>query len=164
MKITLKPAANLTLRLSVLAVLLLILVVASRFSIPTILAGSLFPLFLTGTYRVSEIAGEKFSTQFHLAFIPLKKERCRLPAVMFIHTTFQANQTGCLTFVLFGPMQWLFGMVFDRLIPSVGGPYEIWLETAKGRELMAWKGYDQSQFESNRDLLRNHTQAEVRLR
>ena len=65
---------------------------------------------------------------------------------------------------MFGPIMWVFSWIFDYLIPALGGPYEIWLETAKGREILAWNGYNQQHFESNVELLRNQTGAELRSR
>ena len=164
MKRFLEPEPNLPQRLTILGVLMVPVLIVAWFSLLKLILASVMPLLLTGTYRVSRISGERFLTDFHVAFIPMGRERCKLPAVIFIHTTYQANQTGCLTFLMFGPLQWIFSIIFDTLIPSLGGPYEIWLETAKGREILAWKGYNQQQYEKNLELLRNHTGAEVRIR
>ena len=81
-----------------------------------------------------------------------------------IHTKYKTAQTGWGTFILLGPVMWVFSLVFDYLIPALGGPYEIWLETAKGREILAWNGYNQQHFESNLELLHNQTGAEIRAR
>jgi hypothetical protein len=32
----------------------------------------------------------------------------------------------------------VFGWIFEFLVPALGGPYQIHLITAKGRELVAW--------------------------
>ena len=161
------PVLTLRLRLIVLGVLLLpvlLLLVVGRIGIVWMLLSSIMPLMLTGTYRVSRIVGESFDTRFHLAFVPLSRSRCKLPGVVYIHTTYKRAQTGCWTLILFGPLMWLFSLLFDYLIPCLGGPYEIWLETAKGREILAWNGYNQQHFEANRELLHNQTGAEIRIR
>lgn len=166
MKRFLEPEPNLQFRLTVLGVLLIpvLIVLITRGSIIIALLASIFPVMLTGTYRVSKISGEKFFTRMYVGFVPFSRERCKLPGVVYIHTSYEHAQAGCLTLILFGPLQWVFGHIFDQLIPSVGGPYEIWLESAKRGEIMAWKGHNQQQFERNLELLRNHTGAEVRLR
>jgi hypothetical protein len=158
------PELNLRMRLIVLGVLLIPLLFAWRIGIVWMLLSCFMPVMLTGTYRVSRITGEWFDTQFFLGFVPLARSKCKLPGVIYIHTKFQATQTGWWTFILFGPVMWLFSLVFDYLIPALGGPYEIWLETAKGREILAWNGYNQQHFESNLELLHNQTGAEIRTR
>jgi hypothetical protein len=161
---SLLPPPNLSLRLIVLGVLLIPVLFAWKIGLWAQLLACVLPLVLTGTYRDSRVKGDRFSTRFHLAFVPLTRARCQLPGVVSIHTKYQAGQTGWGTLVLFGPVQWLFGHVFDYLIPALGGPYEIWLETAKGREILAWNGYNQQHFEKNLELLHNRTGAEIRIR
>ena len=158
------PELNLRMRLIVLGVLLIPVLLAWRIGIVWMLLSCFLPVMLTGTYRMSRIVGESFDTQFFLGFVPLARSKCKLPGVVYIHTTFKREQTGWGTFILFGPVMWLFSLVFDYLIPCLGGPYEIWLETAKGREILAWNGYNQQHFESNLELLHNQTGAEIRTR
>jgi hypothetical protein len=157
------PELKLRYRVIALAVLLVPVAFASRIGTAGQLLACVLPLMLTGTYRVSRIVGDKFDTRFHVAFMPLSHHKCNLRGVVDIHTTYQ-SQFGWWTLILFGPFQWLFGKVFDFLIPAIGGPYEIWLETAKGREILAWNGYNQRHFEQNVELLRTRTGAEVHVR
>lgn len=159
----LAPELKLRYRVIALAVLLVPVMLASRIGVAGQLLACLVPLVLTGTYRVSRIVGDKFDTRFHMAFVPLSHSRCNLRGVVDIHTTYQ-TQFGWGTLILFGPFQWVFGKVFDALIPALGGPYEIWLETAKGREILAWNGYNQQHFEKNLEFLRTRTGAEVHVR
>jgi len=158
------PEHKLGLRIVALVVLLIPVALTTRMGPAGQLLACVVPLILTGTYRVSRIVGERFDTRLHVAFVPFGREKCKLPAVVFIHTKYQATQSGWGVFLLFGPLQWLFGLVFDYLMPALGGRYEIWLETAKGREILAWNGYSQQHFESNVELLRNRTGAEVTIR
>ncbi len=159
------PELNLRMRLIVLGCLLIpVLLSALRIGIVWSLLSCFLPVMLTGTYRVSRIIGESFDTRFFFGFVPLARSKCKLPGVVYIHTTYKREQTGWGTFILFGPLMWLFSLVFDYLIPCLGGPYEIWLETAKGREILAWNGYNQQHFESNLELLHNQTGAEIRTR
>ena len=157
------PELKLRYRLIALGVLLVPVALAWRLGIVLQLLACILPLVLTGTYRVSRIVGDRFDTRFHLAFVPISRGRCNLRGVVDIHTTYQ-NAFGWWTLILFGPFQWLFGKVFDYLIPALGGPYEIWLETAKGREILAWNGYNQQHYEKNLEFLRTRTGAEVHVR
>ena len=63
---------------------------------------------------------------------------------------------------MLGPIQWIFGWIFDFLIPAIGGPFEIWVETAKGREFIVWQGFAQQHFEKNVDLLCHQSGAEIK--
>ncbi len=163
MHIDLKPLPNIRLRLIVLAVLLIPIFFASRMNLVWMLLSCVLPLALTGTYRTAQVEGDWLRTQFHFAFVPLKPERCKLPAVVYIDTKYNQG-TGWGTLVLFGPLQYIFGFIFDWLIPALGGAYEIYVITAKGRELCAWQGNSQADYEANLELLRNHSGAEIRLR
>jgi hypothetical protein len=149
-------------RIIVLVVLLVPIVVASRRPLPERLLACVVPLTLTGMYRTSKIRGDRFTTQFHLAFFPVSTKRCNLRGVTHINTKFGHEGSGWGTFLLFGPMQVVFGHVFDFLMPSIGGPYQIHLVTAKGRELTAWQGTTEAEFRRVLDLLLTHTNAEQR--
>jgi hypothetical protein len=162
----LDPAPNVRLRVITLGVLLIPVLLSWRIGIVWQLLASVLPVMLTGTYRISRIVGERFDTRFHMGFVPISRSQCRLPAVVALQTRYQP-ETGCAmvaTIVLLGPLQWIFGHLFDYLIPALGGPYEIWLETAKGREILAWNGHSQEHYEKNLELLRVRTGAEVQLR
>jgi hypothetical protein len=157
------PVANVRVRLIVLGVLLIPVLVSYRIGVVWQLLSCILPVMLTGTYRVSRVKGDRFDTQLFMGFVPLRRQQCKLPAVVAVLTIYQEGQ-GWGTLILFGPVQWLMGHVFDYLLPVIGVPYEIWLETAKGRQILAWNGYNQQQYEQNLELLRVRTGAEVRLR
>jgi hypothetical protein len=122
------------------------------------------PLIFTGTYRLSRIVETTFETRFYFAFIPFPLKKCKLATVGYVETTYGNSRPGMWTFILFGPLQFVMGWIFDYLIPSLGGPYEIWLVTAKGREIIAWQGHNQQYFDANLELLQNQTGAEIRPR
>lgn len=164
MERSLVPETRWQIRIGVLAVLLIPVGLAWNVPIVIRLLSCLLPLALTGTYRVSRLRGDRFTTRFYFAFLPCTHERCNLPSIVCLHTTYKDAQTSWVTLLVFGPLQFLLGYVFDYLIPCLGGPFEIWLETAKGREILAWNGYSQQHFEANLQLLRNRTGAEVRMR
>jgi hypothetical protein len=82
--------------------------------------------------------------------------------VTFINAKYGHVGSGWGTVVLFGPLQAIFGRLFDFLMPSIGGPYQIYLVTAKGRELTAWQGSAEPQFRTVLDLLLGLTHAELR--
>jgi hypothetical protein len=148
----------------ILALLLMpvVLVLLHRHDFFRGLLSCIVPLLLTGTYRTSAIRGDRFVTRFHVAFFPIVTERCNLRAVTFINAKFGWDGPGIGTILLFGPSQWVFGWLFEFLIPALGGPYQIHLITAKGRELVAWRGFVDSHFHKTLDLLIGLTNAEVR--
>ena len=82
--------------------------------------------------------------------------------MIYVETKYNASGPGFWTFLLFGPMQVVFSYVFDLLIPALGGAYEIWLITAKGREIAAWQGMNQAHFDANVELLAARSGAEIR--
>ena len=149
-------------RLIVLILLLVPIVVASHRSLGERLLACVVPLTVTGMFRTSKIRGDRFTTSFHVAFLPVKTQRCHLRGVTYINTKYGHEGSGWGTIILFGPLQALFGRLFDYLMPSIGGPYQIHLVTAKGRELTAWQGSKQPEFRRVLDLLLGLTHAELR--
>jgi hypothetical protein len=160
----LAPQNDLKLRYIVLGVLLLPILPTFRYSYIWPFVAAFLPLMLTGTYRITKIRGDRLTTQLRMGHVPFNPEKVNLPSVVVIHTRYHEAQTGVGTLLLFGPVQLVFSLLFDFLIPALGGGYEIWLETAKGREVLVWNGYRQSDFEENLNLLRSRTGAEVRIR
>jgi phage FluMu protein Com len=155
---TARPAV----RVVVLIVLLIPVFLASRFSMLERLMSCFVPLMLTGTYRISTIRGGKFATRFYLAFYPVVTGRCKLQSVVALNVKYGHVGSGMGTLLLLGPAQMFFGRIFDFLMPAIGGPYQIHLVTAKGRELVAWQGFSDSKFESTLNMLIRMTNAEVR--
>jgi hypothetical protein len=149
-------------RVALLIVMLLPILLATPRPLSERLIACFVPLLLTGTFRTSRIRGERFISRFHFAFVPVVSRRCHLRGVSYISAKYGYEGSGLGTFILFGPMQVILGRVFDFLMPSIGGPYQIHLITAKGRELVAWQGYDEPQFRKMLDLLMRMTKAELR--
>ena len=163
MEISLKPEVKIQSRYWVLAAVVLFFAF-----VPYLgpwwarLLGCVLPAALAGTFRVSKVDGDRFQSQLHFAFFPLKPQKCNLPGVIYVETKYNAIGPGIGTFLIFGPLQFIFGYIFDLLIPALGGAYEIWLITAKGREISAWQGFNQQHFEENVALLAARSGAEVR--
>jgi hypothetical protein len=162
MEIILPPEVKLGPRVITLIILLLPLLLVSGMPWWLRLAGCIVPLAITGTYRISKLNGDKFRTQLVFAFIAFKPVKCNLPGVIYIETRYNAAGGGLAAWMLFGPLGFLMSFVFDLLLPVLGGAYEIWLITAKGREILAWQGLNQHQFETSLALLTARTGAEVR--
>jgi hypothetical protein len=120
------------------------------------------PLMLSGTFRISRIDDGWMQSRLFMGFVPVRTHKCKLATVVYIGTKYGGSEPGVGTFVLFGPLQYFFGYIFDFLIPAIGGPYELWLETAKGREFVVWQGFNQQHFEKNLELLQNQTGAELK--
>ncbi len=155
MEVILQPEVKLQPRYWTLGVLLLPILFTPHVYWWLRIVACFLPVALTGTYRVSTVNGDKFRSQLFFAFMPLKPEKCNLPGVVYVETKY--NATGLGTFLML-----YVGFLFDMLIPALGGAYEIWLVTAKGREIVAWQGSDQKQFEENLALLASRTGGEVR--
>lgn len=162
MDLILQPVPNLRFRYCVLGLMLLPVIFASRLSWSQRLLALILPLMLTGTYRISKITADKFKSQLFIGFVPMKPARCKLPAIVFIETKYNSSSFFRETFWIFEPIRFLLLSIFDLLMPALGGAYEIWLITAKGREIVAWQGFGQKQFEDNLALLKGHSGAEVR--
>lgn len=160
----LAPATKLKVRLIILGVLLVPIVIIPGWPIIVRILSIGMPMIFAGTYRISRIVETKFETRFYFAFIPFPQQKCKLGTVGFIETNFGASQPGIWTLILFGPLQFIMGFAFDYLMPALGGPYEIWLITAKGKEIKAWQGHNQDYFDANLRLLQSHTTAETRIR
>jgi len=156
------PATDLRIRLIALGVLLVPIPFIPGINLWIGLLCCGLPLIFTGTYRRARIVETTFVAQFHFAFIPFPVQKCKLAVVGFVETIYGGSQPGLWTFILFGPLQFIMGWIFDYLIPALGGPYEIWLITAKGREILAWQGHNQQHFEANLELLQSQTGAEIR--
>jgi hypothetical protein len=159
---TTRLGARLPVRIIALALLLTPIPFASRLSLPERLASCIVPLILAGTYRVSTIGVDRFTTSFHFAFVPIATHHCNLRGVTSIKARFAWDGPGWGTIFVFGASVAAIGWLFEFLIPAIGGPYQIHLVTAKGRELVAWQGFVDSQFKTTLDLLVRLTNAEVR--
>lgn len=162
MQTVLKPEANPVNRIIVLAVLILVILFLP-YVIWWLKAAMILPLFmLAGTYRVSKIREDKFQSQLFVGFVPLKPKKCNLPGVMYIETKYNSGGDIPDALPVAGPFQQLMETMLDVSAPTFGGAYEIWLVTAKGREIPAWEGTSQQQFEANVALLKANSGAEVR--
>jgi hypothetical protein len=158
------PELKLRNRFIALGIMVIPVLFAYRIGVVWQLASCIVPVILTGTYREAHLEGDWFHTQFYMGFIPISRDRCKLPAVVNIVTTYGSNRAGWGTFFLLGPAWVLFSWLCDYLIPALGGTYEIWLETAKGKEILAWTGNGEEHFQQNLEYLRTRTGADVRTR
>ncbi len=158
------PPVDFRIRIVALVVLLIPVVLAPRLGLGWRVLACFMPLMLAGTFRISRIRGDWLDSCLSMGFVPVRRHRCRLRGVAYIGTKYGGSSPGVWTYMLFGPIQWLFGWIFDFLVPAIGGPYELWLETAKGREFIVWQGFSQRHFEKNLELLRNQTGAEIKPR
>jgi hypothetical protein len=162
MEVILKPETNLRPRYWVLGAMLLPILFVPHLAWWLRIIACIVPVMLTGTYRISSINGDKFRSQLFISFLPMKPEKCNLPGVVYLETKY--NSTGIFGEVMpiLAPIRFIFMTIFDMLMPALGGSYEIWLITAKGREIVAWQGFDQRFFEENVALLQARSGAEVR--
>jgi hypothetical protein len=162
----LEPVDNPRRRLILLAILLLPILFTLRFTIVGLLisvAASFLPIMLTGTYRVTKVKGDRLFSQLFLGFMPMKPVKINLESVVGIHVR-NAQQTGVGMLIMFGPVMFIFSHLMDYLLPSLGGSYEIHLETGKGRDVLVWSGHHQTQYEANLNYLKTRTDAEIHIR
>lgn len=163
METVLAPKPSLPIRLIVLAVLLVPLGL-SHLAWGERLLALLVLLFFTGTYRFARIVEDRFEARLRVLFVPLKTKACKLHHVGHIATEFKHEGVGWGTLIVFGPLQWVACWVLDWLLPAIGGPLQIWLVTAKGREVLAWRGFNEEHYQQNLELLQNNTGAETKRR
>lgn len=145
-----------------MGIVMLVILLAFSWPLWVRISVCLLPLLLAGTYRVSTIKDDKFRSQLYVAFVPFKTDRCNLPGVMYIETKYNAVGHVPDTLPGVGLLQRLLGTLIELLAPTLGGAYEIWIITAKGREIPAWQGFSQQNFDENVALLKTRCNAEVR--
>ena len=162
MEVLLQPVAKPKNRVLVLGIVMLALLFVPYLFWWVRIALMIPALIMAGTYRNSSIKDDKFHSQFFFAFIPLKPQKCNLPGVMYIETKYNAVGYVPNALPVLGPLQYLMGTFLDLMAPTLGGAYEIWIVTAKGREIAAWQGISQQHFDDNVALLKANTQAELR--
>ena len=162
MEVFLKPIPKSKNRVVVLGIVILALLFVPYLFWWLRVALMISAFILAGTYRVSWIKDDKFFSQFFFSFIPFKPQKCNLPGVMYIETKYNAVGYVPNALPILGPLQYLLGTLLDLLAPTLGGAYEIWIITAKGREIAAWQGVSQKFFDDNVAMLKANTQAELR--
>lgn len=155
-------SARIIVRLIILAVLLIPVVVVQRLSWTERLLSCFLPLMLTGTYRVSSMRGHVLKTRFHAMFIPITSQQCDLRTVAWVESKYADAGPGWGTYLLLGPVQWIFSWLFDLLIPAIGAPYQLRLMTAKGRGVPVWEGHQNEEFRRILGMLLEATKAEHR--
>lgn len=155
----LQPVPRLRFRCILLAVLWIPPIVFSIGLLAKVFACA-FVALLVGTYRQSQITDERFRTRMVVLFYPLPPKSCKLKRVVAVETKTEQH-AGIGTVLLFGPLQWVFSHVFDRLLPWIGGDYQIWLRQPKEKRLMAWQGNSDEDFRDNLEMLKSATGAEI---
>lgn len=159
--IQLGPAVKLWPRIIVLLVLLAPIPFVPRLALVWRLVACTVPAAVAGSYRITRLREGWIDTWLFVGFIPVIHNRCKVATVVALGVKYgDSDDMG--TFIFFGPAQYLFGYIFDFLIPAIGGPYELSVETAKGREFVVWQGFNQEYFEKNMELLKSQTSAEIK--
>lgn len=162
--VRLGPAVRLWPRVIVLMILLAPVLIAPRLTPALRLIACIVPAALAGTYRVTRLREGWIDTRLFVGFIPVIHNRCKVATVVALGVKYGEGDGGMGALIIFGPAQYLFGYIFDFLIPAIGGPYELSVETAKGREFLVWQGFNQEYFEKNMELLKSQTSAEIKSR
>ncbi len=152
------------LRLAILAVLLLPILLMKDTPWLVRALACILPVIMTGTFHTAKIDGRRFHSRFYFGYVPLQSRRCQFDTVTSIDARYGWTGPSWMTYILFGPVQWLFGCLFESLIPALGGAYQLHLVTAKGREVLAWRGHSERKFQQKLALLKSRTHAEVRSR
>jgi len=96
----LTPPVDLRIRACVLALLLLPVFLAPRLSLIWRILACVMPLALSGTFRISSIKGEWFTTRMYFGFVPVVRHKCKLKAVEHVGTKYVGAGPGMGTFIL----------------------------------------------------------------
>ena len=96
-----------------------------------------------GDVSHGSIRGDRFRSRLCIDLFRLPTQ-CNLRGVASVNVKYGWDGPGMGTFLLFGVVQVIIGWVLDFLMPSIGGPFQIELATAKGPEMMAWQGHSES--------------------
>jgi hypothetical protein len=152
------PRINLRFRIGLCAVLLILLVIS-----PGGWGGKFIGLamiaFLTGSFRESFIDSDILYVQLTICFIPLKLKKYRLKKYIQIEIELE-QPAGWWTFILLGPVYWLWMRIIDFTIPWFGGLFQLWIANKKKRVLV-WQGCSEDDFNHNLQQLKTATGLEA---
>jgi hypothetical protein len=108
-----------------------------------------------GSYPLSRIRGAYFERILFIMFLPIRTKRWSLDRFVSIQPEAEPVDE------MAGAWWWIFGnwyimwIVFDWMIPWVGGPIKLWLRSGSGKRVLAWQGRSDSQFRENLQLLQH---------
>lgn len=120
--------------------------------------------FLLGSFRVARFRAGHFERRMIFMFIPLKLKRWPVKRFVDIETRFgdPGATGGMLIISLFNIFFFLWSALFDRLIPWLGGNFQLRLKLdGKGRVLV-WQGNSEKTFHENLEILEETTKLRVR--
>lgn len=120
--------------------------------------------FLLGSFRVAKIRGGQFERRMIFMFIPLKLKRWPMERFVDIETRFgDPGAMGAqLVFSIFNIFFVLWAWLFDRLIPWLGGNFQLRLKLVKGGRVLVWQGNSEATFQKNLATLEAVTKLRVR--
>ena len=159
MERSLKPIPRLWLRTVLFAVLLTPLLLSSVGWFQKLFVVAMLAL-MVGTFRRSWIRGDKFRTGMVVMFYPMRMRQWKLERFVAIEIEID-DRLSFLWILVTGPMFWLLWRISDFLFPWIGGEFTLRLRTAKGKRVLVWQGNSEDHFETNLELLKTATGAEI---
>ncbi len=150
MSTALKPEPQIWLR-RILFVVAMIPLLFSSMSWYVKPVAAVMPAFLLGSYRLAYVSEGSLYLQMVVMFLPLRLRRYPLNRIVAIETKWtDAAHAGW--FLMFG-LYWLWCRLFDWLVPWMGGSYELWVRSAKGKRVLVWQGNSDEIYQENLELL-----------
>jgi len=120
--------------------------------------------FLLGSFRVARIHDGKFERRMVFMFVPLKLKQWPMGDFVEIETRFgdPSATGGVLAFSIFNIFFALWSALFDRLVPWLGGNFQLRLKLAGKGRVLVWQGNSEETFQENLELLERVTGLSVR--
>ena len=120
--------------------------------------------FLLGSFRVARIYDGQFERRMVFMFVPLKLKRWPMKDFVEIETRFgdPSATGGVLVFSILNIFFALWSALFDRLVPWLGGNFQLRLKLAGKGRVLVWQGNSEATFQENLELLERVTGLRVR--
>ncbi len=106
-----------------------------------------------GSYPVARIKGERFERLMFIMFVPARVKRWSLDRFTGVQTECEPQDEYAFGWWWFFGNWWVVWIVFDWIVPWLGGSYKLYLRAGSGKRVLAWQGNSESQFRANLDIL-----------
>jgi hypothetical protein len=120
---------------------------------------------LLGSYPQAYLQEGAFCRELLVLFFRVQKKRWKLERFLQIEIDLEERPFDSMAnvFKLGELLNRIWGL-FDACVPWLGGDYKIYLRSASGKQVLAWQGSNDDQFQANLDLLRRTTGLKVERR
>jgi len=120
--------------------------------------------FVLGSFRLAKFREGHFERRMIFMFVPLQLKRWPMERFVDIETRFgdPGAMGGMLIFSIFNIFFVLWSWLFDRLIPWLGGRFQLRLKLAGKGRVLVWQGNSEKTFQENLEILEQTTGLRVR--